>query len=205
MNQIPDIRGLNVKASDRIAVLEWNVTDPISRTPCVLEVWKDSYDQPPFFGTYAGELTEIDTYHGQDADTADTSIRHGVHRMIAIGHSVPLTPATQYFYRLQCAGDARHGTFTTMPQMDGMTDHTISRVAEDPAVTSMDLEYGTSYSRSTDSIGHRGTAIVRCAAGETCSVSFPASRGLLIYFRWHERDKSGAVIRSSGLSTLIAQ
>jgi hypothetical protein len=204
-SQVPDIRQLTAIPTDRLVMFHWTVTPAIAEIPCVVEVWKDSYDQPPFFGTYAGELSDMSTYYRQDADDADRNVRHGLDRMVAVGHSIPLTPSTQYFYRLQCGGDAKHGTFTTMGQMEGIGDQTVARVAEHRDVSSMEVEYGTSYSRATDSIGDRGTASAQCQQGQTCSVTFPATRGTLIYFRWTERDSSGLPLQWSGVGTLIAQ
>jgi hypothetical protein len=204
-SQIPDILRIAVIPTDRLVMFHWTLTPAIADIPCVADVWKDSYDQPPFFGSYAGEMSDIGTYYRQDADDADRYIRRGLDRMVVVGHSVPLTPSTQYFYRLQCGGDAKHGMFTTMTQMDGIGDQTVARVAEDPAVASMEVEYGMSYSRAADTIADRGTVSAECLQGQTCPVTFPASRGTLIYFRWTERDSSGAPLRSSDVGTLIAQ
>jgi hypothetical protein len=198
---IPDIQGLSVTPTDRMVIFQWLVTAPIQNIPCVVEV----NETPDFTGRYAGELSDIGTYYRQDSDESDRNIRQGLLRMLTVGHSVALTPSTLYYYRLQCGGVARHGTFTTSPAMDGVADQTVSRVAEDPATNSMQLVYGPWYSRATGTIGDYKVASAQCESGQTCTVSFPASRGTLVYYLWVERDSSGAVLRSNEVGALLAQ
>ena len=188
-DDIPNIQGLSVTPTDRMVLFQWSVTAPIQNIPCVVEV----NETPDFTGRYAGELSDISTYYRQDADDSDRNTRQGLLRMLTVGHSVALTPATLYYYRLQCGGDARHGTFTTSAAMDGFADQTVSRVAEDPATSSMQLVYGPWYNRASGTIGDYQVASAQCESGQTCTVSFPAARGTLVYYLWVDRDSSGAV------------
>jgi hypothetical protein len=200
-DDIPNIQGLSVTPTDRMVLFQWSVTAPIENIPCVVEV----NETPDFMGRYAGELSDIGTYYRQDADDSDRNTRQGLLSMLTVGHSIALMPSTLYYYRLQCGGDARHGTFTTTAAMDGDAEQMVSRVPQDPATTRMQLVYGPSYNRSTSTIGDFKVAGTQCESGQTCTVTFSAQRGTLVYFLWVERDSSDNVVRSSDVSTLIAQ
>jgi hypothetical protein len=69
----------------------------------------------------------------------------------------------------------------------------------------MRVEYGLSYDRNGETITDGATATAACRTQDTCSVSFPAGRGTVVYYRWAELDESGAVIRASNVSTLVVQ
>jgi hypothetical protein len=153
-------------------------------------------------GAFAGELSDMATYYRQDADNADQFVRDQLRRMAIVGNNVSLSPETTYYYRLQCGGDTRRGSITTMPVMSGSADQNITREVRSEQSAAMEVEYGASYSRFTDGISNRGTVSTSCAAGETCSVSFPAQRGTVVYYRWRELDGSGNVLYSSEVSTL---
>ena len=200
LGELPDIRNLTVTATDRAVVFRWMLTQPIMHIPCVVEV----NDKPDFEGAYAGEMSRVNEYYRQDADDADRNTRFGAERMVTVGYAVPLTALTTYYYRLQCGGDTRRGSFVTSDVMSGTSEQTVSRMLDDEAAKSMDVEYGTSYSLSTDTINDGGTATAACASGEMCSVSFSVPKGSIVYYRWRERDEAGVILRSSVVANFAA-
>jgi hypothetical protein len=206
--QLPEIRDLTVLPTDRMVLFRWTVTQPIMDTPCVIEVHTAPDFESDWHGrpaAYVGELSDISNYYRADADNADRNTRFGLDRMATIGYAVPLTSSTTYYYRLHCGGDVRRGMFTTTEPAEGTTEQTISRVIDDPSAKFMDVEYGTAYSRSSDSISDGSIAVSSCEAGQICSVSFTTLKGAVVYYRWSERDDSGVILRSSQVSTFIPQ
>ena len=198
MSQLPEIRDLMVSPTDRLVLFRWTVTEPIRDVPCVAEV----NTSPDMDGSYVGELSDINSYHNQDADDADRFARDELRRMVIIGHTINLAPETTYYFRLQCGGDSRRGSFTTLQTMTDTADQTITRDIRSESAASMEVEYGTVYSRYTNTINDHATVATACTAGNTCSVSFPAAKGGVVYYRWRELDGSGAVLYSSEVSTL---
>jgi hypothetical protein len=197
-SQVPDIIDLQVTPTDRTVLFTWRITAPMEQniitgtvTPCVVEVWSGDYEPPPYSSaSYAGELGTISTYYRQDADDADRNIRRGLYRMIQVGHTANLTASTLYGYRLQCAGDAKQGSFTTLATLSSTSTQTIKRVIKNASTASMQVQYGTSYSRSTDVITG-STASTNCTSGNLCSVSFTANKGSVYYVRWLEKSSTG--------------
>jgi hypothetical protein len=209
VSQLPEIRNLTITPSDRSVLFRYTVTEPIANIPCVVEVHTaPDFETPVWQGNpagYAGELSDISNYHGQDSDDAPRNVRIGAERTLTVGYAVPLKPATTYFYRLHCGGDVRRGSFMTTDPAASETTQTISRVPDNPSTTMMEVEYGTSYDRNADAIAEARTAVSACTAGEPCSVSFPAAGGAVIYYRWRERDANGESLGSGNVSVLIAR
>ena len=172
MSQLPEIRSLTVIPTDRLVLFRWTVTEPIRDIPCVVEV----NNSPDMDGAYVGELSDIGSYYHQDADDADRFARDELRRMAIIGHTINLAPETTYYFRLHCGGDTRRGTFMTLPAMSGPSDQIITREVRSETAATMEVEYGTSYSRYTDTIGDHATATASCVAGQTCSV-VPGAQG----------------------------
>jgi hypothetical protein len=208
-NQLAEIRHLIVTPTDRRVYFQWNVTRPIAHIPCVVEV----HTAPDLESTtwqgrpagYAGELSDMSKYAGGEADSSYWNVRSDTERTLTIGRAHPLEPGTTYYYRLHCGGDVRRGSFKTLDPVDGTADQTISRFIEDANTRSMRVEYGLSYDRNRETITDGATATAACRTQDTCSVSFPAGRGTVVYYRWAELDESGAVIRASNVSTLVVQ
>jgi hypothetical protein len=199
-SQLPEIVNLSVMPTATSVLFTWSVTEPIADIPCVIEV----NTSPDMEGSYAGELSRIDMYYRQDADDHPANVRAGLHRMVTVGRSVPLDSGRTYFYRLQCGGDARRGSFRTVGQAVGIAEQTITRVLTSPQATSMVVEYGASYDRVTDAIRDGGTVRASCAPGEPCSVSFPLDRRDVGYYRWKELDNEGSVVASGLVLPLVA-
>jgi hypothetical protein len=202
MSQIPEIRDLIATPSDRSVLFQWRVTDPIASIPCVVELHTaPDIESLVWQGTtaaYAGELSDIAKHLGTDADDAPHNVRHGSHRMLAVGYAVPLVPLTTYYYRLHCGGDVRRGAFTTTaPLGDARLSQTISRIPANPATVRFRLEYGDTYHRSSGSIEGSTFLESRCESDQPCSVSFGARPGAFVYYRWAELNEAGEVIDSS--------
>jgi hypothetical protein len=152
---------------------------------------------------YAAELSNIATYHGQDADDADRNYRDGNRRMVVLGHSVNLTANTAYYYRLHCGGDMEVGYFKTLPTLTSTATQTIARTAASTGVTDMIVEYGTAYSRATDTISGGGTSTpAACTKGNRCVATFSATKGTVLYYRWKERDRLGSVLVAGKVEAL---
>lgn len=192
-DSLPRIDNLRTEYTDRMVTFRWQVSRPIAHIPCVIELNRSR----DWEGTHAGELASISTYYGQDSSEHDRYPKSGNWRMVQVGHAVNLLPSTTYYYRLQCGGDSVNGSFTTLATLSGTATRTLSRVIRG-ASQSMVLQYGTSYSRATDTISGGGTASANCTQGQTCAPSFTATRGQTYYVRWYEKSATGG-----GGSTLL--
>ncbi len=212
-SQLPLIQGLTVTPTHQSVLFRWSVTQPIAHVPCVVEV----HTSPDFDGDYrtasntvvkgmyVGEMSQVATFHGQEADDNDRNTRSGLDRMLMVGHMVPLSPGTTYNYRLHCGGPIAQGTFTTTAPANGNVTQTISRLITDGSVRSMEVEYGTQYSRTADSMDGSSTVAAACESQQTCSVSFSVPKGSILYYRWRERNGAGMVVHSGNVSTVVAQ
>ncbi len=199
-DRVPDIRNLTVTPTDRSVLFTWSLTAPIKDIPCVIEVWSGDPEPPNGYvpSVYAGELGDIGTYYRQDADDADRFVRNGANRMFVLGHTVNLSAATQYYNRVRCGGDVKHGTFTTLSTLTGTSSQTVSHYIQNLATANnMIVEYGTTYSRANDTISNGGTtSAVSCSNNSQCTVNFPANKGPVYYYRWKIRDASNVVIKT---------
>jgi hypothetical protein len=170
MNAVPDIRNLDVTATDRLVRFSYAVTPVMADVPCVAEV----NTSPDFLGSYAGELGAIATHYRKDADDYDAFPRSPgkIRRNIVIGHTVALTAGTAYYYRLSCGGWSERGSFTTAATKSSTATLSVSRASLAAAT------WGYAYSRATDEI--TDDAAMSCASN-TCTAT--ATRGRLVYWR----------------------
>jgi hypothetical protein len=192
-DQLAEIRELNVTPTDRMVLFTWQVTDPVKDIPCVIEV-NTSPDIDP--AGYAGELAQIGAWPRFDADDHDRNPRSGLERSIVAGHTVNLAPETQYFYRLQC-GDTRTGSFQTNRSRNQDSEQKITYTASNENAASIEVEYGTAYSRSADQIANGGSVAEPCGAGSNCTVRFPLPAGSVVYYRIREKNAAGEVLATS--------
>ena len=158
----------------------------IQNIPCVVEV----NETPHFTGRYAGELSDISTYYRQDADDSDRTHAKDAF-MLTVGHSVAdagyvvLLPAAVRRRRAaRNVYDERRDGWLRRP--DGLASRRRSRMQQ-----GMQLVYGPWYNRASGTIGDYQVASAQCESGQTCTVSFPAARGTLVYYLWVDRDSSG--------------
>jgi hypothetical protein len=206
-NQLPMIKGLTVQATDRSVLFTWSLTPVIAHIPCVVELHTSpDLESTSYAGNptgYAAELSNISTYYGQDSDNTDRSYRDGNRRMLLLGHSIPLAANTAYFYRLHCGGDVAVGSFQTAAALSGTGTQTIIHTAQRSATANMLVEYGTLYSRATDTISGGGTASATCVDGR-CVVNFTATKGSMYYYRWKERAANNSVLLSGRVEVMPA-
>jgi hypothetical protein len=168
--QLSEIRGLTVAPSDRMVLFQWSVSQQIADIPCVAEV--GTLPGVDSLG-YAGETAQMGTYYRQDADDHDMWVRRGLSRMVVIGHSVPLTASTHYFYRLQCGGDTRTGEFTTLAPLVG------TGTLRTSGAGASSMTWGTSYSRATDTISGGGAG---SCSDSVCTAT--VDLGSVVYYRF---------------------
>jgi len=174
-SQLPEIRDVVVRPTDRMVLFRFRVTEPIADIPCVAEV-----STTPDYSTYSGELAHISEWSGQDSDSADRFPRSGYDRVIVVGHSVALTSSTLHYYRLHCGGDVRTGTFTTDKEYGGTEARTLNFEAGSETEV---LKWGYGYSRSSDDIPDGVNVPASCTAGKPCTIPYEPERGRVIYWR----------------------
>jgi hypothetical protein len=201
-NQVPMINGLTVTPTDRSVLFQWRLTEVIREIPCVIELHTSpDIESTSYAGNvtgYAAELSDMATYYRQDADDADRNYRDGSRRMITLGYAVNLTADTPYYYRLHCGGDLQVGMFRTLPALAGTATQFITRTIASVTAASMKVEYGTTYSRATNTISGGGTAFTNCTETDRCTVQWTATKGEAQYYRFSEQSAT-----SGGGSALI--
>ena len=121
--------------------------------------------------------------------------------MIRVGKNQPLTPDTEYYYRLQCAGDATLGSFRTARVKSGTKAVRLSRKAP-ASVASMLVEYSYEYDRDTDALTAPATMAGDCVS-QSCTVEIEAEASRVLYYRFSDRDAGGNVLRRSTVHTTV--
>jgi hypothetical protein len=159
-NEYPDIRSVVVDASDRAAIIRYNVGMPQRAQTCSIEVGTD----PVMEGGYIADQ-DTATYPRPDIDNGVG----GLTRWIAIGSNVPLTASADYNFRIHCGGGLYEGSFTTLPTMSGTA--TLSKTKG----TLASMGYGYAYDRSTIT----DSSAASCASN-TCTAS-SLTRGRVVY------------------------
>lgn len=191
-DQLPQIRKLLIETTDRIALVKYNVTDPIQHIPCVIEV-SDQRD----LSTSIPDLNP-NPFFRPGSDRQSDSIVDKERRTIRIGKNVPLSSNTVYWYRLHCGGDVAEGSFTTKAARSGSRQVTLRQTPSIAGVASIIVEYSAGYDRSTDSlVGPSYSAQVACATGSSCEVGFAADAGAVSYYRFLYLDQNRNVIDKS--------
>jgi hypothetical protein len=192
--QLPLIRHLSVTPTDRMASFTWAVTQPIQDIPCVIEASTDRD-----FATYIGDLDPSLSIRPDTTDN-DRLPRAGLDRAILIGANSRLASDTTYWYRLHCGGAFEQGSFTTTAPLSGGITINIAEHERTRAAAYLDVEWGTSYSRSTDVLSGGGTIQVPCVFGHICRASFTVPAGLIVYYRLEDKDSGGHVLSTSPVS-----
>jgi hypothetical protein len=125
----------------------------------------------------------------------------GPAKTFVVGLNSALTAGTTYYYCLEYQGYNLNGQFTTLTALAGsrsiqvqtkLTTNTQGAMG----ANNMIVEYGTVYSRATDTIsGGSTTGPVACTVGgAACSQSFTATAGVPLYYRYKIRDIGNAVL-----------
>ena len=179
--RLPLIRDVQVTPTDDKALVEFWVHPPIRDIPCVIQVKTGDYD----FDEPDGHVADLDpdTYSVPESSDHDRNAKGGLSRMFVVGANSALSASTKHYYRIMCGGDAypqvddTDPSFTTLGTLAGTTSVAVSYNRSG----SQTLEYGTAYSRATDTISAGGTDVQSCSGA--CEFSFTATRGEIYYYR----------------------
>ena len=150
--------------TDDKALVEFWVHPPIRDIPCVIQVKTGDYD----FDEPDGHVADLDpdTYSVPESSDHDRNAKGGLSRMFVVGANSALSASTKHYYRIMCGGDAypqvddTDPSFTTLGTLAGTTSITVSYNRSG----SQTLEYGTAYSRATDTISAGGADVQSCKA-----------------------------------------
>jgi hypothetical protein len=201
IDMLPLVRSLRVDVTGTEALFTYELTQPISHIPCVIEVSKDR--------DLSTTIPDTDPvlFRQPDTDRHDQHTLVDRHRMIRIGKNSPLDPETVYWYRLHCGGDLKTGRFRTAGSAEGATTINIgTRRSESSDVVGSVVEYGYSYSRAGDSIIDGGvTEASLCDNTEGCTIPVPAARGKVLYYRQLDRGADGAIVAKHPVRTTVVE
>lgn len=123
---LPLIRNLELKPGPASLVMTWELSAPIQDLECVLEISPDQSLQSKA-GAWV-PVADLDPalFAGADIASRAGNLAIGPKRIFVAGTDARdatflgntqhrgLAPATLHYYRLQCAGDTRSGTFRTL-------------------------------------------------------------------------------------------
>ena len=184
------IRNLQVTTTAHEALFTYDITAPMKDIPCVVEVSRNV--------DLATPVPDLDPalYLRPDTDHQNSSTLEGLRRMIRIGKNQPLLPGAIYYYRLQCAGDATLGSFTTEVEKAGAKTVRLTQIAR--AGASLVAEYAYDYDRQSDTLPREAIAAGECES-ESCTVSIDVDRNRVLYYRFSELDSDGNVTRRGGV------
>jgi hypothetical protein len=194
---LPEIRNLQVQTTATTALLSYYVTGPIAHIPCVVEV-----STAEDLSTIVPDLNPAQ-YERPDTDRNPRSIVSDNSRMILIGSNVPLQPQTQYWYRLQCGGDVRRGSFTTTTESlaAGLSQLFLQRNKTRSQTAHSLVEYAFSYNQSSGLVNPLSTNPVACAS--SCEISLEVPKGATVYYRWKELNASDAVTHTTQIHATV--
>ena len=181
-SQLAMLRNFQIMATDREALFTYDVTAPMKDIACVVEVSR-SVD---LSSSDSGSRPYL--YTRPDTDRQNSSTVDGLRRMIRVGKNEPLTPDTEYYYRLQCAGDATLGSFRTARVKSGTKAIRLNRKAP-ASVASMLVEYSYEYDRDTDALTAPATMTGDCVS-QSCTVKI-------------EAEAAGCCITDSAIATPV--
>jgi hypothetical protein len=192
-SQLAMLRNFQILATDREALFTYDVTAPMKDIACVVEVSRSVDLSIP--------VPDLDPtrYTRPDTDRHSSSTLDGSRRTIRVGKNEPLTPNTEYYYRLQCAGDATLGSFRTAAVKSGVKTIRLNRKAP-PSVASILVEYSYDYDRETDTLLTPATATGDCVS-QSCTITIESDSGRVMYYRFADRDADGNILRRSTVHT----
>jgi hypothetical protein len=186
MSQLPRIRNLRVHTAPTKAVVYYDLSPSIQHIPCVLEVsTKRDFSAP---------VPDVNPalFERADSDRRPGAVTDGPYHSFVVGNNTTqtgmdgnawsraLAPVTEYFFRLQCGGDTRTGSFRTAdPTVSGSVTMTVPVPAREGAVQAF-VEYGHAEQGAPYSFTQR-TDPVPCDSG--CSIPVDVQRGSVVYFR----------------------
>lgn len=204
VTQLPQIRNLTVTASDRQALLKWSLTAGNQSVPCVVEV-SNTRDFTAYISDMDPALSTRPESSANDWLPYSVTGVNLYNRAIIIGKNTPLSASTTYWYRLHCGGDFSIGSFTTKAALpSGTTSAYVSKVQRTASAASMAVDYGTNYSRATNTLSGGGTATATCAVGAVCTTSFPVTHGQYYYQRIRDLDGGGGTLSTGPITVGLA-
>ena len=207
MTQMNFVRLLGAPSvSDRAVVFRMNVTANLQSKSGMLTVATD-----PFCNTPVSDLDP--TQFANPGWTGnDAYPQFAATRTIVVGLRAPLTPSTNYYYCLEYQGYSLQGRFATKAPLSGTRTVQVqttltSNTRGATGAADMVVEYGTAYSRATDTIsGGDTTAPVSCTVGGgLCTASFSATAGAPVFYRYKIRNASAAVILIQPVTAQVPQ
>lgn len=217
---IPRILNVSTMASDKYAIIRYQITEPMVTSPYFSEAYlttKDSYfynAQKVYDNTnYSPVVPDMDPSQSSqpDYDGNDKFPQNGFSRTIIVGLNQPLTPLTTYYLRLFGPGaawpeDGTSATITTRQSLTGTNGVTWTRNPGTSVgtIATMKVTYGTSYSRTSGVISGGSTASVACTVGTTCTVAVNAlASGVPLYYQVQYLSSAPTVLLSEAVDVLL--
>ena len=190
-DRLPRIENLRIAPTDRMALFTYELTAPIAHIPCVIEVSPER--------DLSVLIPDLDPRRFLRPDTdqhPDSVTRLGPQRMIRIGKNVPLEPGRTYWYRLQCGGDAAHGSFTTKPAQGQAQAVKLTHQPSAPGVAAVQVQFGYAYDGDADTIPNfELSSPVSCSGQATCELSIEVDPSQVLFYRTIELDAEGRELR----------
>ena len=208
MTQMNFVRlaGGSPRVSDRAAVFSMNVTPNLQSKSGMLTIATDPFCFSPVSDMDPAQFTNPG-WTGNDRYP-----QFGATRTAIVGMNTALSPNTTYYYCLEYQGYSLDGQFTTKPALSGTRTMQVqtaltSATPGASGATSMIVEYGTSYSRGTDSItgGATTTAVSCTVGGGVCATSFSATAGTPLFYRYKIRNTANAVLITQPVISYLPQ
>jgi hypothetical protein len=192
--------------SDRAAIFTLNVTPPLMAKAGMVTVANDPFCDSP--------VTDMDPsqFPNPGWTDADRFPQFAAQRIVVVGLNARLSPGTTYYYCIDYQGYGMRGQFTTDAAITGTrtvrVQTTLTNLTQGATgANNMIVEYGTSYSRATDTLSGGGTTgPVSCiVGGNACVASFSASAGVPIFYRYKIRNAGGDVLITQPTAAQLAE
>jgi len=192
--------------SDRAAIFTLNIAPPLMTKSGMVTVATD-----PFCFSPVGDMDPAQFVNPTWTDN-DHFPQFAAQRVVVAGLNTPLSPGTTYYYCIEYQGYGLRGSFRTGAALSGtqtvQVRTTLTNLTQGASgANNMIVEYGTSYSRTTDVLSGGGTTTsVPCTVGgAACLASFPATAGTPVFYRYKIRNAGGTVLITQPVTAQVAQ
>jgi hypothetical protein len=192
--------------SDRAAIFTLNIAPPLMTKSGMVTVATD-----PFCFSPVGDMDPTQFVNPTWTDN-DHFPQFAAQRVVVAGLNTPLSPGTTYYYCIEYQGYGLRGSFRTGAALSGtqtvQVRTTLTNLTQGASgANNMIVEYGTSYSRTTDVLSGGGTTTsVPCTVGgAACLASFPATAGTPVFYRYKIRNAGGTVLITQPVTAQVAQ
>jgi len=192
--------------SDRAAIFTLNIAPPLMAKSGMATVAID-----PFCFSPVADMDPAQFPNPGWTD-ADRFPQFAAQRVIVAGLNAPLSPGTTYYYCIEYQGYGLQGSFVTGAALSGVrtiqVQTSLTNLTQGATgATNMIVEYGTTYSRATDTLtgGGTTTAVACVVGGGTCAASFTATAGTPIFYRYKIRNAGGTVLITQPVTAQVAQ